>query len=281
MQARDNALRVRWTGRRLRTERGAREPAPTWIPEANEAARLAAEAMGGLPGSGLNEVLLNRPFTAHILGGAPIGATPTDGVLDGWQRVWSEPGLHVVDGAAVSANLGTNPSLTIAAQAERAFAFWPKRGEADPRPAARLALRAVEPRWLGRCAAQRPLAEHPGAFACRPCARARTGIPARCTTTCVLTARCRWGSRRLRNGLSSSRHSNVVRRRPDGNVCMGDVRRRSGYYARTGGADEEARRRDRRRLQVPVREVERGGEVRRRARRAPRAARAPSATRRA
>ena len=90
--------------------------------------------MGGLPGSGLNEVLLNRPFTAHILGGAAIGATPADGVLDGWQRVWAEPGLHVVDGAAVSANLGTNPSLTIAAQAERACAFWPVRGEVDPRP---------------------------------------------------------------------------------------------------------------------------------------------------
>ena len=134
MQARDNALHVRWTGRRLRSERGRGEPAPTWIPEANEAARLAAEAMGGLPGSGLNEVLLNRPFTAHILGGAAIGASPEDSVLDGWQRVWAEPGLHVVDGAAVSANLGTNPSLTIAAQAERACAFWPFRGEADPRP---------------------------------------------------------------------------------------------------------------------------------------------------
>jgi cholesterol oxidase len=134
MQARDNALRVRWTGRRLRTERGGGEPAPTWIPEANEAARLAADVMGGLPGSGLNEVLLNRPFTAHILGGAPISAQPADGVLDGWQRVWAEPGLHVVDGAAVSANLGTNPSLTIAAQAERACAFWPNRGETDPRP---------------------------------------------------------------------------------------------------------------------------------------------------
>jgi cholesterol oxidase len=134
MQARDNALRVRWTGRRLRTERGDREPAPTWIPEANEAARHAAAAMGGLPGSGLNEVLLNRPFTAHILGGAPISATPDGGVLDAWHRVWTEPGLHVVDGAAVSANLGANPSLTIAAQAERALSFWPDRGEPDTRP---------------------------------------------------------------------------------------------------------------------------------------------------
>jgi cholesterol oxidase len=135
MQAHSNALRVRWSGRRLRSERGQGEPAPTWLPEANEAARHAADVMGGLPGSALNEVLLNRPFTAHILGGAPIGATPADGVIDAWHRVWTEPGLHVVDGSAVTANLGANPSLTIAAQAERAMSFWPARGEPDRRPA--------------------------------------------------------------------------------------------------------------------------------------------------
>lgn len=134
MQSRDNAIRVRWTGRGLRSEHGPGEPAPSWLPIANRAARLAAEAMDGLPGSALNEVLLGRPFTAHILGGAPISATPADGVIDPWQRVWTEPGLHVLDGAAVSANLGANPSLTIAAQAERALSFWPRRGEPDVRP---------------------------------------------------------------------------------------------------------------------------------------------------
>ena len=145
MQARDNSLRVRWNGRRLHSGPGHGEPAPAWIPEANEAARLAADVMGGLPGSGLNEVLLNRPFTAHILGGAVIGATPDDGVLDAWHRVWREPGLHVLDGAAVSANLGANPSLTIAAQAERAVAFWPNRGDPDPRPPLGSAYEPVEP----------------------------------------------------------------------------------------------------------------------------------------
>jgi cholesterol oxidase len=148
MQARDNALRVRWSGRRLRSERDGGEPAPTWLPEANEAARHAADVMGGLPGSGLNEVLLNRPFTAHILGGAPIGATSDEGVVDAWHRVWTEPGLHVVDGAAVSANLGVNPALTIAAQAERAMSFWPRRGEPDPRPPLGTPYAAV--RWSGR-----------------------------------------------------------------------------------------------------------------------------------
>jgi cholesterol oxidase len=42
--------------------------------------------------------------------------------------------LHVVDGAAVSANLGVNPSLTITAQAERAMALWPNQGDTDQRP---------------------------------------------------------------------------------------------------------------------------------------------------
>jgi cholesterol oxidase len=134
MQSRDNSLRLRLDRRRLRSGPGHGEPAPSWLPVANEAARLAAEAMGGLPGSGLNEVLLGRPFTAHILGGAPISAAPGGGVLDPWQRVWTEPGLHVVDGAAVCANLGANPSLTIAALAERALSFWPRKGEPDARP---------------------------------------------------------------------------------------------------------------------------------------------------
>ena len=73
-------------------------------------------------------------MTAHILGGAPIGATAETGVIDAYHRVFGHPGLHVVDGAAVTANLGVNPSLTITAQAERAVSMWPNRGEPDPRP---------------------------------------------------------------------------------------------------------------------------------------------------
>ena len=74
-------------------------------------------------------------MTAHFLGGATIGSSPERGVVDAYHRVWGYPGISVVDGAAVSANLGVNPSLTITAQAERAMSLWPNRGEADPRPA--------------------------------------------------------------------------------------------------------------------------------------------------
>ena len=84
-------------------------------------------------------------MTAHILGGAVIGATPADGVIDPYHRVYGHPGLHVVDGAAVSANLGVNPSLTITAQAERAMAFWPNKGEADPRPPLGEPYRRLDP----------------------------------------------------------------------------------------------------------------------------------------
>jgi cholesterol oxidase len=139
MQSLDNSLQVTyrraWYGRRrLTTRQGHGEPNPTWIPAGNKAVRLLAEEIGGMPGGSWGEVF-NIPLTAHILGGTPIGADPSSGVVDPYQRVFGHPGLHVVDGAAVSANLGVNPSLTITAQAERALALWPNKGDPDPRPA--------------------------------------------------------------------------------------------------------------------------------------------------
>jgi cholesterol oxidase len=89
--------------------------------------------------------LLDVPMTAHFLGGCVIGSTPERGVLDPYHRVHGYPGLHVVDGSAISANLGVNPSLTITAQAERAFSLWPNEGEADRRPAPGEPYRRVVP----------------------------------------------------------------------------------------------------------------------------------------
>ena len=63
-----------------------------------------------------------------------IGDSPDNGVIDPYHRLYGHPGLHVVDGAAVSANLGVNPARTITAQAERAMSFWPNRDVLDPRP---------------------------------------------------------------------------------------------------------------------------------------------------
>ncbi|WP_405091177.1 GMC family oxidoreductase [Micromonospora sp. NBC_01392] len=144
MQSVDNSLTTRWRGRRLVSGPGHGAANPTWIPAGNEAVRLLAEEIDGTPGGAVTEPF-NIPMTAHILGGAVIGATPADGVVDPWHRVYGHPGLHVVDGAAVSANLGVNPSLTITAQAERAMSFWPNKGDPDPRPAPGSAYLRVAP----------------------------------------------------------------------------------------------------------------------------------------
>ncbi len=149
MQTHDNSLTVlprrTWLGRfRLTSRQGHGVPNPTWIPAANEALRRAARLVDGFPAGTLGEVF-DVPMTAHFLGGCTIGDSPRTGVVDPYHRVYGCPGLHVVDGSAVSANLGVNPSLTITAQAERAMALWPNRGEPDPRPPLGEPYERVEP----------------------------------------------------------------------------------------------------------------------------------------
>lgn len=150
MQSVDNSIttytkRIPGTRKRYVTSKqGHGVPNPTWIPAGNEAIRTMAKLTGGLAGSAVGDAF-NMPLTAHFIGGCAIGDSPETGVIDPYQRVYGYDGLHVVDGSALSANLGVNPSLTITAQAERAMAFWPNKGEADPRPELGSAYRRIEP----------------------------------------------------------------------------------------------------------------------------------------
>ncbi|MGI8613962.1 MAG: GMC oxidoreductase, partial [Nocardioidaceae bacterium] len=150
MQSLDNSIttctkRSRVTGRRRLTSRqGHGAPNPTWIPLANQTVREMAEVLGGTPGGNVGEPF-NIPMTAHFIGGCAIGDSPDTGVIDAYQRLYGHPGLHVVDGSAISANLGVNPSLTITAQAERATSMWPNRGEPDQRPPLGQPYARIEP----------------------------------------------------------------------------------------------------------------------------------------
>jgi cholesterol oxidase len=144
MQSLDNSLTTHFRRGKLRTTQGHGAPNPAWIPAGNEAVRLLADEIGGVPGGAVTEAF-NVPLTAHILGGSAIGATAEEGVVDPFHRVFGYPGLHVVDGAAVTANLGVNPSLTITAQAERAMSFWPNKGSLDPRPSQAEPYRRIAP----------------------------------------------------------------------------------------------------------------------------------------
>jgi len=155
MQDHDNSITVsarrRLTGGvGLTSKQGHGAPNPTWIPAGHKALRQLAirlqERTGvrAMAGGSLSEIG-DIPMTAHFLGGGVISDDPAKGVVDPWHRVWGYPGLHIVDGSAVSANLGVNPSLTITAQAERAMSFWPNSGGQDPRPKQGVAYERLSP----------------------------------------------------------------------------------------------------------------------------------------
>jgi cholesterol oxidase len=138
MQTLDNALRLVpkekafGPGVRLQTEEDPAKPNPRYIPAAADVTRWMADRIGGVPTGSVTESIFNIPTTAHILGGAVISADASSGVVDGRQCIHGYENLMVCDGAAMPANPGVNPSLTITAMAERAMSFIPPREGAEP-----------------------------------------------------------------------------------------------------------------------------------------------------
>lgn len=128
MQPVDNHMRFirqrRWWApwsHRLQTSNDGSAKVQASIPIGNDVARHLADKIDGQPRAAITELLFNAPTTAHILGGCPIGADRASGVIDDSHEVFGHPGLFVVDGSMIPANLGVNPSLTITAMAEHAM----------------------------------------------------------------------------------------------------------------------------------------------------------------
>jgi cholesterol oxidase len=111
--------------RRLKSGKVPGRKAPTNLSIANRAAVSLAKVTGGTPLNVIMESVGNLSFTAHILGGCHMGSSPENGVIDTNHRLFNCPGIYVADGAAISANVGVNPSLTITAMAERAMDLIP------------------------------------------------------------------------------------------------------------------------------------------------------------
>ncbi|KQY60029.1 cholesterol oxidase [Aeromicrobium sp. Root495] len=149
MQTHDNSITT-YTKRgilgrkRLTSRQGHGAPNPAFIEPGHRAVQKMAEHMGGTAGGTIGEPF-NVPLTAHFMGGVCIGDSPEHGVIDPYHRLYGHEGLHVVDGSAITANLGVNPSLTITAQAERAMSYWPNKGELDPRPAVQAEYQQIQP----------------------------------------------------------------------------------------------------------------------------------------
>ena len=121
-------LEVDW-----RKDRGSER----YFDDAREAARELSDALGGHFLD--NPIwLLSRVITVHPLGGCRMGRTDAEGVVDPYGRVFNCPGLHVADGSVMPGPVGANPSLTIAALADRfAGAMIDGAPGAEARPARR------------------------------------------------------------------------------------------------------------------------------------------------
>ncbi len=133
MQNLDNSIQVlrkrNWFNPFVKTltSKNENKKIPSYIPIANEFARRLAKKMNGIPGSSINEVLLDIPTTAHILGGAVMAESITDGVIDLKNNVFGYKNMLVCDGSVIPTNLGVNPSLSITAFTERAMSFIPSK----------------------------------------------------------------------------------------------------------------------------------------------------------
>jgi cholesterol oxidase len=105
-----------------------------------DARRICGEIVDRMGGRLLDLIMNPSPshdetaFFAHPLGTARMADTPELGVVNADGEVFGYPGLYVADSAAVPTALGVNPSLTIAALAERVARRIVRRLGARPAP---------------------------------------------------------------------------------------------------------------------------------------------------
>ena len=136
MQTLDGTLRLRLGRtfrngfrRELTTGEGTGKKPKARISEATALAKRLEEKIKGTATNLWTEILFDTPTTAHILGGCSMGDSEETGVIDHEHRIFGYEGLYVIDGSAISANPGVNPSLTITALAERAMTRIPPKTE--------------------------------------------------------------------------------------------------------------------------------------------------------
>lgn len=111
-------LDIKWTTRTSRD----------YFHQVQRTMETIADAMGGTL---RNNPLwrLRRVVTVHPLGGCPMGRDRNEGVVDTWGESFDVPGLFVVDGSVMPGSVGPNPSLTIAAFADRMADHALERGD--------------------------------------------------------------------------------------------------------------------------------------------------------
>ena len=122
MQTLDSTIKMKRNifGRLSTTMSTGKKPTP-FIPESIQLTKAYSKIVNGKSTSFALETLAGIPSTAHILGGAVMGADTNTGVIDKDNKVFGYQNLYVIDGSMISANPGVNPSLSITAIAERSM----------------------------------------------------------------------------------------------------------------------------------------------------------------
>jgi len=131
MQTIDNSMKVTWKRGLLRSgmkiKNAGEKKVPAYIDIGQRIMEKYAEKVGGVAQNIALEIFLNRPTTAHILGGCPMGENSRTGVVNEKLEVHGYPNMLIVDGSIIQGNLGVNPSFTITALAEYAMDHIPAK----------------------------------------------------------------------------------------------------------------------------------------------------------
>ena len=117
----------RFGGYSMNSNSNTGEKIPSYIKMGEDVAKKIAKKNQGHIISSYMDTLLGIPTTAHILGGACIGETEDEGVVNKNFEVFNYPNLYIIDGSVIPTNLGVNPSLTITALAEYAMSKFPEK----------------------------------------------------------------------------------------------------------------------------------------------------------
>lgn len=104
---------------------------PAFIASGADVMKKFTEQVKGVAQSSTVEMAFDKPTTAHILGGAPMGQNDRDGVVDEYFKVHNYPNMLILDGSIIPCNIGVNPSLTITALTEYAMSHIEKKADSE------------------------------------------------------------------------------------------------------------------------------------------------------
>ncbi len=131
MQSYNNSMRVfwkkNWLGGSLKIKNKGNQKVPAYIDIGQEVMERYAKKVGGIAQNNLLEVFFDRPTTAHILGGSPMGKNKNDGLINERFEVFDYPNMYILDGSVLQSNPGVNPSFSISSIAEYAMSLIPEK----------------------------------------------------------------------------------------------------------------------------------------------------------